>query len=69
MKELIPNKLIISINENGTVKNTILHYQLSIDGSLDKRKFYTMAIAGLELSNIIKSSIDYVKEREGIEEV
>lgn len=44
MKSIIPIKLIIDLNEDGTFKDGILQYQMSVDGAIEKRRYYTVGI-------------------------
>jgi len=71
-KEIISNKIIINLDDNGTFKDAILHYRLRIDGSLDPKKFYTIKVnAGInieDIQKIINDSIAQAKKGEGIEE-
>lgn len=53
VKEILPNKLIISFNSDGSFRDGILQYKLKIDGAIDERKFYTIAITkGIDLKEI-----------------
>lgn len=53
MKEIIPLKLIIDLNEDGTFKDGILQYQLREDGSIEKRRYYTVGIKnGIKIPDI-----------------
>jgi len=45
-KEIIPYKFIANLNEDGTFKNGVLQYRIRVDGSMDPRKFFTIAIGG-----------------------
>jgi hypothetical protein len=72
IKEIIPNKMIFSLNDDGSFKSAMLHYRLRVDGSLDPKKFYTIKIdvsIDIEgIQQIINDSIVQVKKSEGIEE-
>ncbi len=70
MKEIIPAKLIIDINEDGTFKNGLLQYQIGEDGIINRRKFYTMTVnAGIvveEINKIITDTKTHTKKGEKI---
>lgn len=69
MKEIIPVKLITTLNKDGTVKDSILQYQISIDGAVEN-KFYTMGVkAGInitDLGKVITDSISHAATGEKI---
>ena len=44
MKTIIPIKLIIDLNTDGTFKDGVLQYQIDEDGAIDRRRFYTVGI-------------------------
>jgi len=71
-KEIVSNKLIVNLEDNGTLKDAILHYRLRIDGSMDVKKFYTLSVKGgisvEDLQKIVNDSIAQAKHSEGIEE-
>ena len=46
MKEIIPLKLVIEMNNDGTFKEGVLLYRLKTDGSTDMRTTYTIDISG-----------------------
>jgi hypothetical protein len=41
-KVVVPKKVVIETNEDGTYKTGVIQYQLRIDGVLNASKFYTM---------------------------
>lgn len=43
MKEIIPHKLVISYNDKGEIKESILQYRLQIDGAT-KNEFFTISV-------------------------
>ena len=54
-KEIIPLKLIVDLNEDGTVKDGILQYQLRELGVTSKRNFYTIGIkSGIQIPDLEK---------------
>ena len=71
-KEIVSNKLIVNLEDNGMLKDAILHYRLRIDGSMDVRKFYTLSVKGgisiEDLQKIINDGIAQAKVSEGIGE-
>jgi len=53
MKEIIPLKLIIDLNEDGSFRDGILQYQIKDNGSMEKRRFYTIGIKnGIKIPDI-----------------
>jgi hypothetical protein len=59
MKEIIPVKLIIDLNVDGTFKDGIIQYQIKNDGAMDSRKFYTVGIKnGMDVNKFIDILID-----------
>jgi hypothetical protein len=59
MKAIIPVKLIIDLNTDGTFKDGVLQYQIDEDGSMDKRRFYTVGIKnGMDINKFIDILID-----------
>ena len=61
MKKIVPRKLVITLNEDGTFKDGILMYQIDENGSIDKRKFYTMGIKeGIRIPDIEKITVDSI---------
>ena len=45
MKEIVPHRLIIDLNSDGSFKNGILQYRIRSSGIMEQ-KFFTMGIAG-----------------------
>lgn len=43
-KLVIPKKVVIEINDDGTYKKGIIQYQIRVNGVLDASKFYTMGV-------------------------
>jgi len=43
-KIIIPHKLIINLNKDGTFRDGILQYQIQEDGVIDNGRFYTIGI-------------------------
>jgi hypothetical protein len=70
MKAIVPNKLIVYLNEDGSAAKSILHYRMRIDGAMDNRKFFTMEVnAGVkieELNHVITDSISHANKGEKI---
>ncbi|HNX82487.1 MAG TPA: hypothetical protein PKL77_10125 [Candidatus Omnitrophota bacterium] len=46
MTEIIPNKVIIELNPDGTVKDGLIQYRLSVDGVI-QNQYRTMGIMGV----------------------
>lgn len=70
MKEIIPNKLIISLNEDGTVANSLLHYRMRIDGKMENNRFYTMSVkTGINVADLLKISKDSISHAEKGEKI
>jgi len=44
VKKIIPIKMIIDLNPNGTFRDGVLQYQIDEEGAIDKRRFYTVGI-------------------------
>jgi len=69
MKEIIPVKLITTLDRDGSVKDSILQYQISVDGVVEN-KYYTMGVkAGIkieDLSKIISDSVSHAETGEKI---
>jgi hypothetical protein len=69
-KEIIPLKLIIELNEDGTFKDGILQYQLRETGAVSKRNFYTIGVKeGIkipDLEKIVSDSIAHTAVAEKI---
>ena len=58
-KAIIPKKLIIEINDDGTFKSGILQYRISIDGVTDETKYYSVGIDdGMDTTQFIQPLID-----------
>jgi hypothetical protein len=69
MKEMIPQKLIATLNEDGTLKNAVLQYKLKIDGVLQS-KFYTIAVSdgikAVNINTVFTDAISHAKKGEKI---
>ncbi|MDD4980707.1 MAG: hypothetical protein PHC54_05515 [Candidatus Omnitrophica bacterium] len=69
-KEIIPYRLVVTYNDEGSVKSSILQYRIREDGKMDERKFYTMSVNnGIEpakLQSISAASISHVEKGEKI---
>jgi hypothetical protein len=53
-KEIVPNKLIVNFNKEGTFENGVLQYQIKVDGVTDS-KYYTIGIKdGIKIPDIDK---------------
>ncbi len=62
MNEIVPKKLIINLNQDGTFRDGILQYQIRRDGVMPN-KFYTMGInSGISLP-VMNTMLTGVKER------
>jgi len=71
MKKIVPLKLVISLNTDGTFKDSVLIYQIDTDGSIDRRKFYSMGVkAGIitsEIEKVIADTITHTGQGEAID--
>ena len=70
MKEIIPHRLIITYNRDGTIQSNILQYRVKEDGVIDEGKILTMSVdKGIEqdkVQNISALGIAHVKKGEKI---
>jgi len=70
MAKIIPVKLVVDLNDNFTVKNAILIYQMDIDGKIEKTKYKTIQVTGGidlgKLGDIVLSSKDHTEKGEGL---
>lgn len=68
-KEIIPYRLIVDPNEDGSCKNATLQYRIRENGSLQS-KFLTMTVnAGITLDNlnsVLAQAKAHVEKGEGI---
>jgi len=46
MTEIIPNKVIIELNPDGSVKDGLIQYRISVDGVI-QNQYRTMGIMGV----------------------
>jgi len=54
-KVIVPLKLVIEMEDDGTFKNGVLLYRRKIDGATDMRKTYSIAIKnGIQLTDMAK---------------
>jgi hypothetical protein len=68
MKEIIPNKLIVSYDEEGCIKDAILQYKIKEDG-VTKNQFYTMTVKdGIKdiIGNVLNSAKSHAEKGEKI---
>jgi hypothetical protein len=72
MKVLKPIKIIVNLNEDGTLNNGVFMYQVVVDG-INNGKFYTIGIQDamteetITATNaVIQKAIDLAKQAEGI---
>jgi hypothetical protein len=69
MKEIIPHKIIISLDESGSFKDAIMQYRIK-HGSATENKFYTMSIKnGISTAAIntqILKAKEHVEKGEGV---
>ncbi|MGD0336718.1 MAG: hypothetical protein ABSB18_06425 [Candidatus Omnitrophota bacterium] len=69
MKQIIPHKLIISLNQDGTFKSGILQYKLKID-EIEERQFRTLGITqGInqeEINKVLEDAKSHAEQGEGI---
>jgi len=69
MKEIIPHKLIATLNPDGTVASALLQYKLRVDGAGEER-YYTMTIDdGIDkkiLNNILADAKTHTEKGEKI---
>lgn len=71
-KEIVPHKLIITLNEDWTTQSGILSYRLREDGSMNSQKYYTMDVSkGINvtrLGEIVASARSHTEKGEKIDE-
>jgi hypothetical protein len=69
MKEIIPNKLIVTFGSDGKVQSSILQYRIKVDGVMEE-KYYTMGVDnGIkteELSKLINDAKSHTAKGEKI---
>lgn len=69
MKEIIPHKIIINLDEDGSFRDGIMQYRIK-HGNATENKFYTMGIKnGISLAAIntqIVKAKEHVEKGEGI---
>lgn len=72
MKSLVPIKIIVSLNEDGTLNNGVFMYQVKVDG-ITTGRFYTIGIQDAmdegtvaDTNAVIQKAIDLAKQAEGI---
>jgi hypothetical protein len=69
MKTIIPLKIIIDLNLDGSYKNGLLQYKINNDGEIDS-KFHTMTIDhGIDkedIDTILSDAKTHVEKGEGI---
>ena len=72
MKEIIPTKKIITLDDEGEFKNAVVQYRVREDGKLG-RDFKTISVSegvGLEkITQVITDSLDHVHRGEKIERI
>ena len=70
VKEIIPSKMVITLDDKGEFSEGVLLYKVKVDGVLyiSQRSIAikNMAFSKLNLAKIIKITIDKTKEQEGI---
>lgn len=59
-KEIIPYKLIITLDDDGEIARGVLQYRMKVDGILQP-KFYSMAVKDGISSDIIKTALSESK--------
>lgn len=71
-KEILPIKVIVNLNSDGTLKDGVFQYQVKVDGA-NNGKFYTIGIQDamdedtITTTNaVIQKAIDLAKEAEGV---
>jgi hypothetical protein len=68
-KKIVPHKLIVSLNEDGTFKSGILQYRIRVDGVLDN-KYLTMSIADItktvDVGAVLSASKTHIEKGENI---
>lgn len=61
MKEIVPHKIIIELDTDGTMKDAIMQYRLRHNGAM-LNKFYTMSIKDGFSLPAINTQLQKVKE-------
>lgn len=67
MKDIIPQKIVIEMNEDGTFKNGVMLYKRRIDGQIDG-KTYSLAIKNGITENDVKKILDQAKSHVNLAE-
>ena len=69
MKQLIPIRVILNLNPDGTLKDGVFQYQIRIDGASDG-KLPTIGLPSItnEATDVIEAAIARGKQSEGIDE-
>ncbi len=70
-KKLVPHKMVISFETNGTFKDGVILYRIMVDGVL-KKGYNSLAIKNIgfskpQFNEILKKIKDHVKQTEGAE--
>lgn len=74
MKEILPIKVIVNTNTDGTIKNGVFQYQVKVDG-INNGKSYTIGIQDAmdeetiqDVNALLEKVIALANEAEGIGE-
>jgi hypothetical protein len=72
-KQIISKKVVVNLNSDGTIKDGVFQYQLSVDGA-NNGKFYTVGIQAamdedttIATNALMQKAVDLAKQAEGIE--
>jgi hypothetical protein len=68
MKELIPTKLIIDVNEAGTIAGAILQYKINDNGAISKLKSVSVigSLTAEDVNTIIADAKESAETSEGV---
>ncbi len=68
-KEIVPHKLIIDLNQDGSFRDGVLQYRIRVDGATQE-KYFTMGLKngvnGLNLQTLIDEAKSHTEKGEKI---
>ena len=62
-KLVIPKKVVIEMNDDGTYRKGIIQYQMRVNGVLDASKFYTMGVDTWLSDDLINAILSVAKNK------
>lgn len=63
MKKIVPMKIIIEFNADGSFKDGVYQYQIEVDGARDPRKFFTIGIKQGASVQDLKKVFDFAHDK------